>query len=159
MRTVSPLPLWWHMRLDTCKCIFSTDVLKPAFVKQCLYWLMTDLDHWSFFSIGKMYNLCPLIVLLSPLSLSLLFYLSLSLSAGWEWNMMVRGTAVEMRYRWAASWHRWYKQPSTVFIGPDVACKSLDATFSKTQMHKHSPICCNSVVIVSLSPCYTAFNL
>lgn len=54
-------------------------------------------------------------------------------SPGWGWSTTVRGTAAETRCTWAASWRRWSKLPSTASTGPDVACRSWDATFSETQ--------------------------
>lgn len=82
-------------------------------------------------------NTSPLLNLFSlhsPTSLSL----SLAVCAGWGWNTTARGTAVETRCTWAASWLRWCKLLSTVFTGPDVACKSWAATFSETQTHTHT---------------------
>lgn len=76
-------------------------------------------------------------------------FVSLSLSAGWEWSTMVRVTAVGMKCKWAASWPRWYKLPSTDFTGPDVACKSLAATFSEAQIHKHCHMQADLTAIVS----------
>lgn len=61
---------------------------------------------------------------------------------------MVRVTAVGMKCTWAASWPRWYKLPSTDFTGPDVACKSLAATFSEAQIHKHCRMQANLIAIV-----------
>lgn len=60
---------------------------------------------------------------------------SVWLCADSGWSTMARATAVETRCTWAASWRRWCKPPSIDFTGPDVACRSWDATFSETPTH------------------------
>lgn len=158
MKTASPLPSWWHTRPDMCKRICHNYVLKldlaeqQKTTKQSLmwpYWFITMALHWlpqsisderiASASLPLRVLLHPHVSNLSPLVhlLCIHFFLSLSrsLCPGWGWSTMARGTAVETRCTWAASWLHWCKLPSTVFIGPDVACKSWDATFSETQTH------------------------
>lgn len=55
MRTVSPLPLWWHTRPDTCKCnavMMSSGLLTWCSRRQQSSHLKDSIDLLQFWSIG-----------------------------------------------------------------------------------------------------------